>query len=185
MLLANRCMPQLALLLCACLADILSYAMTVNSPLERLNLDAKLACEFLGVFARYEFALKAVGFAAGDPVQPAWDDYSKFIDPAFAKITDDHVKSAVEYLLTQPPKKQVLRAGKLAWETTLLDNVARAQQVLTMVRRVRNNLFHGGKFAPTEAGSDPNRDQLLVLHSLAILRACLPLHGDVEAAFSN
>ena len=43
----------------------------------------------------------------------------------------------------------------------------------------------GGKFFPTEAGGDPNRDQLLVQHSLVVLRACLPLHPDVEAAFAN
>jgi hypothetical protein len=159
--------------------------MTLRSPLERLNLDAKLACEFLGVFARYEFALKAVGLAIGDPVQPAWDNYAKSIDPVFAKVTDAELTAAVDYLLTQPPKKQVLRDGKLAWESTPLDNVPRAQQALSMVRRVRNNLFHGGKFLPAEAGSDPNRDQLLVQHSLVILRACLPLRADVEAAFSN
>src|SRR5689334_7163830 len=110
--------------------NVLSYAMAVNSPLDRLNLDARLASEFLGVFARYEFALKAVGFAAGDPVQPMWDDYAKSIDPAFTKITDAQVTAAVDYLLSNPPKKQVLRSGKLTWETTPLDNVPRAQQVL-------------------------------------------------------
>src|SRR5689334_17856713 len=129
--------------------------MTVSSPLKLLNFDANLACEFLGVFARYEYALKAAGFAAGDPVQPAWDTYAKSIDPVFSKISDKAFHQAVEYLLTKPPKKQVLRAGKLEWETTPFDNVPRAQKVLTMVRRVRNNLFHGGKFFPTEAGGDP------------------------------
>jgi len=49
-----------------------------------------------------------------------------------------------------------------------------------MVRRVRNNLFHGGKFLP---GGD--RDQVLVQYALAVLRACLPLNADVETAYAS
>lgn len=172
-----------------CFADdaqnVTGYAVTVNSPFQHLNLAPELACEFLAVFSRYEFALKSTGFAEGDAVQAAWDRYAGSIATAFDQITDTEVTAAVDYLLTQPPKKQVLREGKLQWESTPLDNVPRAQQVLTMIRRVRNNLFHGGKFIPAEAGGDPHRDQLLVQHSLVVLRACLPLDPNVEAAFSN
>ena len=46
--------------------------------------------------------------------------------------------------------------------------------LLLMVRTVRNNLFHGGKF-PLIPVSEPSRDSTLLHHSITILAACLPL----------
>jgi hypothetical protein len=155
--------------------------MIMNSPFDRLNLDRQLACEFLAVFARYEFALKAAGFAEGDEAKPAWDRYARTIDAGFTQLNIAELTTAVDYLINQPPKKQVLVNGNLQWRDAPPDpNVLPAEQVLVMVRRVRNNLFHGGKFLP---GGD--RDQLLVHHALVVLRACLPLHGDVAASYES
>jgi len=53
-----------------------------------------------------------------------------------------------------------------------------------MVRRVRNNLFHGGKFLPVPPG-DPDRDKLLVQHSLTVLRTCMSLHKRVAASYAQ
>lgn len=151
------------------------------SPLDRLNLDPQLACEFLAVFARYEFALKAAGFAHGDDATASWDRYARTVDAAFAGLNDKDLRVAIDYLLTQPPKKQVLDHGNLQWRDAPPDpNLSRAEQVLLMVRRVRNNLFHGGKFLP---GSD--RDEMLVSHSLVVLQACLPLNTDVATAYAS
>ena len=61
---------------------------------------------------------------------------------------------------------------------------SKAQQVLMMVRWVRNNLFHGGKFLPVPAGDDA-RDKLLVQYSLIVLRACIPLHNQVNEAYAR
>jgi hypothetical protein len=80
-----------------------------------------------------------------------------------------------------PPKKQVLVNGKLDWrDAPPSPNLPRAEQVLLMVRRIRNNLFHGGKFLP---GDD--RDQVLVNHNIIVLQACLPLNADVGAAYAS
>jgi len=158
------------------------------SPFDRLNLDPALACEFLGVFARYEFALKAAGFADGDEkkAEAAWDRYARAIDARFSGLNSAELKTAVDYLLGRPPKKQIVVKGKIDWLDAPPDvNLPRAEQVFVMVRRVRNNLFHGGKFLAAEAGGDPDRDRLLVDHALTVLRACLPLHQDVAAAYEN
>ena len=160
--------------------------MTVPSPFDRLNLDPRLACEFLAVFARYEFALKAAGFADGDEkkAEAAWDRYARAIDAGFTRLNSAELTAAVAYLLGQPPKKQIVVKGKIQWLDAPPDaNVPRAEQALLMVRRVRNNLFHGGKFLPAEADGD--RDRLLVEHALTVLRACLPLQQDVVAAYEN
>jgi len=159
----------------------------VPSPFQRLNVDPKLACEFLGVFARFEFALKAGGFADGDAngVGPKWHEFAQAIDAHFNPAKSPALNQAVDYLLNQPPKKQVLINNLIAWRDAPPDaNLCRTERVLLMLRRVRNNLFHGGKFlAPESTASD--RDKLLVQHSLTILTACISLHGQVAAAYEN
>jgi hypothetical protein len=157
----------------------------VSSPFDSLGLDPGLACEFLAVFARFEFALKASGYANGYDAKAAWDRYSRAIDGRFARLDGPELAAAAEYLLSDPSRKQVVRSGELTWESTALGGAPRAQRVLLMVRRVRNNLSHGGKFPAGGTRGDPGRDQALVQHSLVVLRACLPLDPSVEAAFSG
>jgi len=157
----------------------------MGSPFDRLNFDPQLAREFLAEFARYEFALKAAGFAAGDNkrVDADWDAYAQAIDGGFTKLQNADLYTAVNYLIKQPPKKQVLINGKLDWRDAPPDaNLPCAQQVILMVRRVRNNLFHGGKFYPA---ADAARDHLLVSYSLVVLRACLPLHPDLKREYES
>jgi hypothetical protein len=159
---------------------------TVGSPFNRLNLDRQLACEFLAVFARYEFALKAVGFADGDAreVKASWDRYSRAIDAQFTRLVDEELNLAVDYLLREPPKKQILVDGRIRWVDAPPDpHLPRTGQVLGMVRRVRNNLFHGGKFLVPPGGGE--RDELLVTRSLVVLRACLRLNADVAEAYAH
>src|SRR5262245_56862424 len=159
----------------------------MDSPFNRLNLDPQLACEFLAIFARLEYALKAGGFAKGDAgyVEPRWDDFDLSIDARFNGLKSDDLKHAVDYLLAQPPKKQVLVGNRIEWRDAPPDaGLSTTKRVLLMVRRVRNNLFHGGKFLPPEGG-DNGRDERLVRHSLVVLTACIPLEPRVANAFEN
>ncbi len=155
--------------------------------LKKLNVSPDLAFDFLGVFARSEFALKAAGFANGSDkeAKASWDAFGKAISKDFDPSKSKELKVAVEYLLKYPPKKQVLINNKLEFiDVALAHNQSQVQQVLMMVRRVRNNLFHGGKFLPGPP-TDPERDKLLIQHSLAILHACIPLHGNVYIAYTE
>jgi len=157
------------------------------SPFQQLNVDPQLACEFLGVFARCEFALKAGGFAQGDAngVNANWDLFAQTIDGHFDPTQSDDLSHAVEYLLNHPPRKQILINNHIEWRDAAPDaNLTRAERVLLMVRRVRNNLFHGGKFLAPE-GAENDRDQLLVQHSLTVLRACILLSAQVTAAYEH
>jgi hypothetical protein len=156
-----------------------------DSPFRRLNLEPQLASTFLAVFARCEFALKVGGFARGDEtrVDPDWDGFARAIGTQFDRSHDPRSKIAAAYLLEHPPKKQVLVDGRVEWRDAPLDkNLTCTEQLLLAVRRVRNNLFHGGKFLPAhQQGSD--RDRLLVQHSLTVLRTYVGLHPRVLDAY--
>jgi len=105
---------------------------------------------FFVTFARFEYAMKAAGLfqraRASDAAEPKWSEIT-----ATLKTSPDGDKArlrAAGSLLQQPPKKQVVeqRNGSdvLAWRTAgpsgdEIDNLIAA------LKRVRNDLFHGGR----------------------------------------
>jgi hypothetical protein len=155
------------------------------SPFEKLNVDRELAIQFMAEFSRFEYALKSSGFIKvdrGGGANPDWDGFAKKIVGGFAGITDPLLPTAVTYFLGFPPKKQVCIGGQLSFSDTPPQQTSVEEQVLLMVRRVRNNLFHGGKFHPQ---TDPDRDRLLLEHSRTILRLCLCLDTSLQYSFEN
>lgn len=134
-----------------------------------------------------EYALKSAGYSIGDEcrVDPDWDRFANEIDDLFLKLTDTDTTSSKDYLLTSPPKKQVLTASGLTFIDRSIDkNQKSTQQLLLMVRGVRNNLFHGGKYHP-DAESEPGRNERLVRYSLNVLLACSLLCGNVKDYFEK
>ena len=141
--------------------------------------------EFLGNFARCEYALKGSGFARGNAnsVEADWDAFARAVDWHFRRVDDPAFRAAVDFLLSEPPRKQVLRDGHVRWKEAPPDrNLPKAQQVLLMVRRVRNNLFNGAKVWSPEYGNRA-RDIHLLKAGLTVLRHCIPLNAHVRGAY--
>ena len=111
--------------------------------------------------------------------------FAASIDWRFRRISDEAFKVAVGFLLTEPPRKQVLRSGRVELEDSPPNkNLLKAQQALLMVRRIRNNLFHGAK-ASTPGYGDRERDIKLVQAGLVILNRCMLLNQDVHMAYET
>jgi hypothetical protein len=73
--------------------------------------------------------------------------------------------------------------GALRFEPRPVDsNLPKAEQVLLLVRRVRNNLFHGGKHLP-DGEVETGRNAALVGYALTILTHCAGLHPDVRVRY--
>jgi hypothetical protein len=154
--------------------------------IEALNVPKELALGFLGVFSRFEYALKRAGYVKDKRthVSPDWVTFGKdlaALDPA--ALTS--VSASCPYLLANPPKKQVLRLGALDWEA-LPKEKSQIEDILASIRTVRNNLFHGGKF-PTGPVEEPLRDKQLITECLAALQTLLqlPLPKDVAGHFRS
>lgn len=159
----------------------------MNNEFRHLHVAPELVCEFLAVFSRMEYALKAAQYLQtndGD-AKANWDRFANSISCGFERIEDDKFREAVDYLSEQPPRKQVVREGTLRFEERAQeDGQARSQQVLLSVRTVRNNLFHGGKFL-ADGEVDGGRDTLLVRHSLTVLRHCVELDQEVGTHYQQ
>ena len=157
----------------------------MNAPFPHMPIPQALAYEFLGTFARCEYALKDSGFAKGSAasVEANWDTFATAIDWHFRRVNDEDFKVAVHFLLTEPPRKQVLRNGRVDWKESPPDNnLPKVQQVLLMVRRIRNNLFHGAKVWSPEYANRA-RDIKLVKAGLVVLKQCVLLNQGVHMTY--
>jgi hypothetical protein len=142
------------------------------------------AHEVFVTFARCEYALKAAGFHKGDGVaEPNWQDFAASVLIIFDNPPYADLKEAVEYICHHPPKRQMIKDGNLVWEDAAANTNLQSDLVLTYVRRVRNNLFHGGKF--NGRWFAPERCELLLRHCLTILHACLDASEEVREAYDN
>lgn len=132
-----------------------------------------------------EYALKAGGFAFGNDkgVDTNWDLFANTVNDAFLNIAEADVMEAREFLLQAPPRKQVLLDNHLRFVDQVIDTKQRpTQQMLLMVRTVRNNLFHGGKYLP-DGEQEAGRNERLVRASLCVLQACSALDHRVRVNF--
>jgi hypothetical protein len=151
---------------------------------ERLDVDEKTVASFFIVFSRFEYALKRAGYVCGDNrrVWADWDRFSSKLKDTFEPGKTSELQEAVRYLQDHPPKKQIVKAGRLDWrEFERSESESPVQWLLRLVRTVRNNLFHGGKFEfPVQ---DPSRNAKLLQSCLIVLGACLELCPEVQRRF--
>jgi hypothetical protein len=148
-----------------------------------------LVFTFFLCFAKFEFALKTAGFFKGNQksVSPDWDRFADSIKNSFNKKIGPRLEEAVDYYLLNPPWKQVLKNvnGDMAWDTSMPnDRLSEIEKILKLVRRVRNNLFHGGKFN-IEVHQKRKRTEKLLRYGLVILEACLQLDEGVQYNFEH
>lgn len=156
-----------------------------NEVFPQLPIPERLALEFLGTFARCEYALKSGGFAKGsaNSVEANWDEFARRIDWHFCRVKDKQFRYSVDFLLCEPPRKQVLRDGRVQWRESSPDpKLTKAERVLLLVRRIRNNLFHGAKVWTPEYGNRV-RDIRLIEAGMFVMKHCIKLNNDVHHAY--
>ncbi len=125
--------------------------------------DRELVFKFFVVFSLFEYALKKANFCEMDGrnnLQVKWDS---FVENIRSKFNPDEVQNSVSYFKENPPRKQVLSNNHLDFEDTP-EETDTLKSLSILIRRVRNNLFHGGKFR-----YEPSRDTKLISHALKIL----------------
>ncbi|HAT3636033.1 TPA: hypothetical protein ACYEOW_005660 [Raoultella terrigena] len=147
------------------------------------NLDY-LCYEFFREFSRYEYCLKACGLHHKiKDAKADWDEYAKQVSETINNTTDPELISAIAYFKEHPPKKQIIKDGSLIWDDSLPQEKDMAKFIFLLIRRVRNNLFHGGKF--NGKWFEPERSEALLQHGLVILRCCGEEHIEVSKAYSG
>jgi hypothetical protein len=151
----------------------------LQNAFDRVNFDRELVFKFFTIFSLFEHALKQAGFTRVNPngdVYPNWDTFAHAIDAQFNIQANPELLTAVNYFVNHPTKKQVFTNNQLNFVLTQRPpNTSDTEWLATLIRRVRNNLFHGGKFK-----YDRYRDTLLIQFSIVILEAWAELNPDVQ-----
>lgn len=156
--------------------------------LEALVADRDLLFRFFAFFSRFEYSLKRSGFLkTGDRAEPHWDTYASTLRGRFGTVQDQTFRAAVAFLLAEPPKTQVVTRNGLGWRDTPQGQGENQEHyVLRLVRAVRNNLFHGGKYPyPFGPIDDVARNRRLLEAGITILSQCLELSEPVRAKFEE
>lgn len=143
--------------------------MDERSEGESSSLD-ETAFRFFQLFAQFEYALKALGYGrAGnaDAAEADWDRFANEVGQALLREEMLEIVEARNYLFDLPPKRQVWIGGAVYWR--IVPNTERSPQILfAHIRRVRNNLYHGGKF--NGRWIEPDRSEELVTKALLLLQ---------------
>lgn len=154
--------------------------------------DKNLVLRFFVTFSRFEFAMKRCGCFKEHPkkgtdrrAEPDWDALAEreSIKNQLLASPSEVVLKACEYLLKYPPQSEMVRCKQLKFvATTRNSNESEVRYVLRLVQKVRNNLFHGGKF-PNGPIPDAIRNDVLLKSCIDILYRCLILDDEISACF--
>jgi hypothetical protein len=145
----------------------------------------QLAFRFFKLFAQYEYALKAIGYGTAGwnrQAEPSWDRFANEIGRQIMEVNEELIASAIRYILERPPKRQIWINGEVQWENVSIDDRS-PQALFGHLRRVRNNLYHGGKF--NGRWIDPDRSRELIGKSLLILEALVDLDARLHEAING
>lgn len=141
--------------------------------------------KFFISFSKAEFALKENGFINNNNATPNWDTFANSITDIYNWEGSNELKIAHNYLLNNPPKKQVVSNGELIWETVNQDaNRPRILKLKDAVKNTRNNLFHGGKFQGVME-PEVSRNSILINSSLIVLNEFMRCNENVKNSFTK
>ncbi|NRB36456.1 MAG: hypothetical protein HRU31_17335, partial [Rhodobacteraceae bacterium] len=143
-----------------------------------------VASDLFRTFAQFEYCLKVTGYCVGGRDDAANPDASRFSRelPPLSEQAGEDVVEAISYILRRSPKKQVYVDEVLQWRDVASQAENENDLIFLYVRRVRNNLFHGGKF--NGRFFDPVRSKEFLECSITILMASIfawpPMLEDYE-----
>ena len=154
--------------------------------MQRKDIESSLkesAFNFFYWFSRFEYALKENRYLkndkAGSKAEPNWEKFIKKYQGKY--VLDDYGKR----LLELNPLRQVVTDNKdLAWRQVGMGHCKTDMcKVVTLLKTVRNNLFHGGKHE-AEGWDDPVRSQELLSVSIDVLNGLTKL-GSIEDDYTR
>jgi len=164
----------------------------MNSPIkiiEELDVDRDLLFRFFAVFSRFEYSLKRSGYLRKNTqrAEPDWDVYADRLNGKFGNSQQPEFQQALAFLLKAPPKTQIIAGNDLDWKDTVQGAGEHLEKyVLRLVRTIRNNLFHGGKYPyPLVSIDDGTRNRRLLEAGITILGQCLEFSSEVRAVFDE
>lgn len=141
--------------------------------------------EFFYLFSRFEFALKRAGYwrKNGNNVSPDWGEFvSKYKN---IYMPNKELMTLFDRVRENPPSKQVEYLGCIIWKEYVINNKAPDLQIYTdIIRIIRNNLFHGGKYGD-RGWDNKERVKFLLDFSCQIIKDISSMDEELKAYSTN
>ena len=140
--------------------------------------------DFIATFSRLEYALKASGefLRRTKDADADWIAFATNIESKINNSTNCQLKKSIEYILNNPPQKQTNENGVIKWKPVDPSQRNRTKNLIMYICRIRNNLFHGGKFVGGYL-EEFDGDFTLVKCALLILKEIVNFNEKVRNAF--
>ena len=144
-----------------------------------------LVYNFLVAFSVFEYSLKELGLASqsGNYLKIKWKSFVDGISSDFENIENlpNQLQDAINYLFEHSPREQFFNGRNIEWKATSQDvTETNARWLLRILKTVRNNLFHGGKYP-----YDPIRDTDLLQSCLIVLMYWAELKPEIRDVFEQ
>ena len=138
--------------------------------------------ELFRIFARFEFALKMAGYCElrRGIVVLNWDRFAN--SNIIGKKFYDYVCQAeiCPTMLNHPPKSETIASGVWGFSDEV-PKPSSPQDLFGALRRVRNNLFHGGKYFD----DDHDRNAMLIGEAISVLLLAAEWNTDLGYYFEG
>ncbi len=165
------------------------FSRFINS----LDIDKELVTEFFIAFSRFEYALKIAGYINGSDqsnIDANWNGFlSQHKNNFYLDSQNQEVQEAAKYLIENPPKKQICivvdkdkNIKGIGLKSITVNKKNQLYYLFSIIKVVRNNLFHGAKY-PFYDVPEPARNRALLKNSLIILEALLEFDDDIKNIF--
>jgi hypothetical protein len=133
----------------------------------------KTVINFFVKFSRFEYCLKQKGCIRvrnNGEVQADWD---KFWDEMIESEYFENLKKITSILEANPPKVLKINSNNLVWSDEPFQNP------FQLLKRIRNNLFHGGKFLET------TRNSALLITCIQLLDFCINKNKEISSIYNT
>ena len=151
--------------------------------LEQITDDDTLSeiVRFFLIFSLFEYSLKEAGFLKNTSYADLdWHTFSNHINAELSSINgSEDLTEAINYLYENPPKIQTVVVNESGAKSLSAETVTpqgnKATKLTQYIKRIRNNLFHGGKIP-----FDTSRDTKLLKSPTTILTYPLKLDSAIS-----
>ena len=138
--------------------------------------------EFFIKFSRFEYALKRNGFYKANSNIIVGTDFDKFAKQHKNIILPQELKDFILYLDKNPVGKLTISGNYSRMKENAKSDLVR---LVSYLRRIRNNLFHGVKYPNLGKYEEGSRGEKLITLGIKTIDFLITLNNEIEVTYKG
>ena len=138
--------------------------------------------EFFIKFSRFEYALKRNGFYNANSNIIVGTDFDKFAKQYKDRTLPQELKDFILYLDKNPVGKLTISGNYSRMKESAKSDLVR---LVSYLRRIRNNLFHGVKYPNLGKYEEESRGEKLITLGIKTIDFLITLNNEIEVTYKG